>query len=254
MPPKAASIPGRVSASNASKWMPKLPAALSETDVRCSPTGTSRRSIRCASGPRRHPDRSRQHLIRAAPISFHAVRRPVARGLHRAAQTSTSCDRFGTVGLDSLFRLGDHCNAVDGGNSLCALVSVISGEQLCGAWAIRRRQALHCRSNDGGGSNRGKMVRCRCPSHCRRDRIDVARAGRGKSAAVFRTCARGGAPAAGKILGAARGDEHGAAVARAGQERQQARDLLAPVYGWFTEGLDTLDLKQARMALDELAL
>jgi hypothetical protein len=114
MPPKAASIPGRVSASNASKWMPKLPAALSETDVRCSPTGTSRRSIRCASGPRRHPDRSRQHLIRAAPISFHAVRRPVARGLHRAAQTSTSCDRFGTVGLDSLFRLGDHCNAVGG--------------------------------------------------------------------------------------------------------------------------------------------
>ena len=37
-------------------------------------------------------------------------------------------------------------------------------------------------------------------------------------------------------------------------KRQQARDLLAPVYGWFTEGLDTLDLKQARMALDELAL
>jgi predicted ATPase len=37
-------------------------------------------------------------------------------------------------------------------------------------------------------------------------------------------------------------------------KRQQARDLLAPVYGWFTEGLDTLDLKQARMVLDELAL
>ena len=37
-------------------------------------------------------------------------------------------------------------------------------------------------------------------------------------------------------------------------KRQQARDLLAPVYGWFTEGLDTLDLKQARMLLDELAL
>jgi predicted ATPase len=37
-------------------------------------------------------------------------------------------------------------------------------------------------------------------------------------------------------------------------KRQQARDLLAPVYGWFTEGLDTLDLKQARMVLEELAL
>jgi class 3 adenylate cyclase/predicted ATPase len=36
-------------------------------------------------------------------------------------------------------------------------------------------------------------------------------------------------------------------------KRQQARDLLAPVYGWFTEGFDTLDLKQARALLDELA-
>ena len=28
-------------------------------------------------------------------------------------------------------------------------------------------------------------------------------------------------------------------------KRQQARDLLAPVYGWFSEGFDTLDLKEA---------
>ena len=33
---------------------------------------------------------------------------------------------------------------------------------------------------------------------------------------------------------------------------QQARELLAPVYGWFTEGFDTLDLKQAKALLDEL--
>ena len=32
---------------------------------------------------------------------------------------------------------------------------------------------------------------------------------------------------------------------------KQARDLLAPVYGWFTEGFDTLDLK-AKALLDEL--
>jgi predicted ATPase len=31
-----------------------------------------------------------------------------------------------------------------------------------------------------------------------------------------------------------------------------ARDLLAPVHGWFIEGFDTLDLKQARALLDEL--
>jgi predicted ATPase len=36
-------------------------------------------------------------------------------------------------------------------------------------------------------------------------------------------------------------------------KRQQARELLAPVYGWFTEGFDTLDLKQAKALFDELA-
>jgi predicted ATPase len=36
-------------------------------------------------------------------------------------------------------------------------------------------------------------------------------------------------------------------------ERDEARDLLAPVYGWFTEGFDTLDLKQAKVLLDGLA-
>jgi class 3 adenylate cyclase/tetratricopeptide (TPR) repeat protein len=34
--------------------------------------------------------------------------------------------------------------------------------------------------------------------------------------------------------------------------RGEARDLLAPIYGWFTEGFDTLDLKQAKALLDEL--
>jgi predicted ATPase len=32
----------------------------------------------------------------------------------------------------------------------------------------------------------------------------------------------------------------------------EAHDLLAPVYGWFTEGFDTADLKGARALLDEL--
>jgi predicted ATPase len=36
-------------------------------------------------------------------------------------------------------------------------------------------------------------------------------------------------------------------------KRDKARDLLAPVYGWFTEGFNTLDLKQAKVLLDELA-
>ena len=35
--------------------------------------------------------------------------------------------------------------------------------------------------------------------------------------------------------------------------RTEARDLLAPLYGWFTEGFDTADLKEAEALLDILA-
>jgi len=36
-------------------------------------------------------------------------------------------------------------------------------------------------------------------------------------------------------------------------KRDEARELLAPIYGWFTEGFDTLDLKEAKALLEELA-
>jgi predicted ATPase len=36
-------------------------------------------------------------------------------------------------------------------------------------------------------------------------------------------------------------------------KRQEAHDLLAPVYGWFTEGFDTADLQDAKALLDALA-
>jgi predicted ATPase len=35
--------------------------------------------------------------------------------------------------------------------------------------------------------------------------------------------------------------------------RDEARELLAPAYGWFTEGFDTRDLKEAKALLDALA-
>ena len=35
--------------------------------------------------------------------------------------------------------------------------------------------------------------------------------------------------------------------------RVEARELLVPVYGWFTEGFDTVDLKEAKKLLHELA-
>ena len=36
-------------------------------------------------------------------------------------------------------------------------------------------------------------------------------------------------------------------------KRAEARDLLAPIYGWFTEGFDTADLQEAKALLEELA-
>ena len=40
---------------------------------------------------------------------------------------------------------------------------------------------------------------------------------------------------------------------RAKGKHDDAQDLLAPIYGWFTEGFDTLDLKEAKALLDGLA-
>ena len=36
-------------------------------------------------------------------------------------------------------------------------------------------------------------------------------------------------------------------------KRDEARELLALIYGWFTEGFDTLDLQEAKVLLAELA-
>ena len=44
----------------------------------------------------------------------------------------------------------------------------------------------------------------------------------------------------------------GVDLARSGK-RDEARDLLAPVWGWFTDGFNTRDLKEAKELLDELA-
>ena len=35
--------------------------------------------------------------------------------------------------------------------------------------------------------------------------------------------------------------------------REEARELLAPIYGWFSEGFDTADLMDAKALLDDLA-
>jgi len=37
-------------------------------------------------------------------------------------------------------------------------------------------------------------------------------------------------------------------------KRRQAHDLLEPIYGWFTEGFGTADLKDAKALLEELRM
>ncbi len=44
-----------------------------------------------------------------------------------------------------------------------------------------------------------------------------------------------------------------ARLCRDQDKRSEAHDLLAPVYGWFNEGFDTLDLIEAKALLDALA-
>jgi predicted ATPase len=44
-------------------------------------------------------------------------------------------------------------------------------------------------------------------------------------------------------------------LARLGQQQgrcAEARNLLAPIYGWFTAGFDTVDLQEARVLLEQL--
>ena len=44
------------------------------------------------------------------------------------------------------------------------------------------------------------------------------------------------------------------AVAAAGQAGRSAYELLAPIYGWFTEGFDTADLQEAKALLEALGV
>jgi predicted ATPase len=55
-----------------------------------------------------------------------------------------------------------------------------------------------------------------------------------------------------QVLRAPRLHEPRAPLARS-DKVSEARELLAPVYGWFTEGFETRDLKEAKALLVELA-
>jgi hypothetical protein len=143
--------------------------------------------------------------------------------------------------------LRDHSIAANGSNTMDAVVVIIFGKCLRGPWPIRRSMALHWRSDQHNRNNQRKMVRGRGQSYRWRNRTEVFQAGYGESARVFRACARSLAPSAGEVLGTTRRNEW-----RDQAKPQQARELLAPVYGWFTEGFDTLDLKEGKALLDAL--
>jgi predicted ATPase len=69
---------------------------------------------------------------------------------------------------------------------------------------------------------------------------------------VFSPGDRNRSRAAGKILGTTRRDEL-ARLWRDQGKQEEARELLAPVYGWFAEGFETRDLKEAKKLLGELS-
>jgi hypothetical protein len=100
---------------------------------------------------------------------------------------------------------------------------------------------LHLRSAHDVGKNQGEILGSRGPSRRRRNRVDVRRPRCGESASLFR-------PA----LAVARAQQAKSWELRAGgsgairASGEEAREPLAPVYERFTEGFDTLDLKEAK--------
>jgi len=96
------------------------------------------------------------------------------------------------------------------------------------------------------------VVRGRGPSHGRGNCVKVAKSQRDQSGSYFEsalTIARAQQAKSWELRGAT----SKARLWRDRGKRNEARDLLAPVYGWFTEGFDTLDLKEAKALLGELA-
>jgi predicted ATPase len=112
--------------------------------------------------------------------------------------------------------------------------------------------ALHWRSDDCGGNNEGKMVGGRVNRTAGEITLLSPEPDVAKAQAYFE-----------RALAVARQQQAKSwelraamSLARLWRDQgkvQQARDLLAPVYGWFTEGFDTCDLKGAKVLLEEMA-
>jgi len=87
--------------------------------------------------------------------------------------------------------------------------------------------------------------------HRLRGRLLVARGQHDKSEACFRSAIEVSSVQRARMLEL----RAATSLARLWSDRgrhAEARDLLTPIYSWFTEGFDTLDLKEAKILLDEL--
>jgi class 3 adenylate cyclase/tetratricopeptide (TPR) repeat protein len=145
--------------------------------------------------------------------------------------------------------LRNHRIAVNGRNTVDAVVVITFDESLCRPWPVQRGLALRRRSDDDDRNNKGKMVRSGGPPN--RRRIALLQADAAKAETYFEHSLRIARQQQAKSweLRAAM------SLARLWRDQgkvRQARELPAPVYGWFTEGFDTRDLKEAKALLEEL--
>ena len=123
--------------------------------------------------------------------------------------------------------------------------------RLWAGWAARRGTAALAEARHHGGAAGGalweaEVYRLKGVLHLRH----AARSA-GGGGSLFAAGPRRRPPPAGQIPGAARRHEPGRLWQQQGK-RAEAYELLAPVYGWFTEGFDTADLQEAKALLEEL--
>jgi predicted ATPase len=142
--------------------------------------------------------------------------------------------------------------AINESNGVGAVVFVVFSQGLCGHWKFRCRLALHWRSDNRGGNSQGKLWE----KEIHRTAGEIALLSPAPDAAKAETYFE-------RALAVARAQQAKSWELRAAMsmarlwgdqgKRDSARGVLAPVYGWFTEGFDTLDLKEAKALLDALA-
>ncbi len=132
---------------------------------------------------------------------------------------------------------------VHGGNVVGAVMGIVFGQGLCRHRPIRRRLALV--SNEYGANNQGKVVRGGGPSHGKEIALKSPTPDLAMAEAYFEHALAVAREQRAKSW-ELRAATSMARLWRAQGERQQARDLLAPIFGWFTEGFDTLDLGESQ--------